>query len=106
MELRLVNKRGFSTLEVLMVIFIVSISVTLSSIVVPSIQFSQFKNDYLLTQLQSIAKAKRMVLESEYNSNVNQLSFNALGHVNQAQTVQVKNKQYTVQLGMGRLLDE
>lgn len=106
MELRLVNKQGFTTLELLLVLFVVTISVVLGSVVVPTIELNQFKNEYLLTQLQAMSQSKRIELNSEFDSNVSRLSFNAFGHVNQAQTIIARNKQYTVQLGMGRILDE
>lgn len=60
-----------------------------------------FENEYKLSQIQSISLAKKHIVETE-NSNVDALSFNSFGHVNQAQTITFEKHLFVIQLGMGR----
>lgn len=88
------------------VMFIVSMSLSITTFSLPRIELNQFKNDYFSTQLKAMAQFNTNFLTSDFSSNVGSLTFNHWGNVNMAQTIISKKKTYTVQLGTGRLLDE
>lgn len=102
MALRLHLKRGFTLLEMMLFLFITSILFSLSYFVQPQLSINTFEDDYLLSQLKAMSYQTTVTLKSDYESNSHNLSFNAWGNVNQAQTIIVNQVQYTIQLGAGR----
>lgn len=97
--------RGFTLLEMIVVLFCVSIFMLLSlSIRIPVTKDETviFENTYKMIQLKSMANNKTFVLKHNYRSNVLSLSFNHHGNVNQAQTITMNNQSFIVQLGKGR----
>lgn len=100
-----INK-GFTLLEMLLVLLIISCLTVLSVMKIPTLSINMFEEEYYVHQTKALALAQTQVYNHDFSSNVGSLSFNALGHVNQAQTIMVNNHKFTVQLGMGRLFYE
>lgn len=101
-----VTKKGFTLLETMLVLSIIVILTALSTFKFNPISLNQFENEYLLTQLKALSQNKTYVLNHHESSNVSFLSFNHFGNVNQAQTIVIKNRIFTVQLGSGRYVYE
>lgn len=102
MEWLLFHKQGFTLLEMLIVLLVVSVLSFSSVFVLPKLTVDTFENEYILHQLKALSQHNTQEFKHGYSSNVPSLSFNSWGNVNMAQTIQVKNKTYTIQLGAGR----
>lgn len=92
---------GFTLLEMMMVLFVLSILFSISRLTFKPFEFNQFENEVLSTQLKSLATTSTNELNHPYPSNVSILTFNPWGNINSAQTVQAY-KTYVFQLGTGR----
>lgn len=101
---------GFTLLEMLLVLILLSI-LTLMALPVKPLLVSKdltrhFKETVLLSQIKAIANGETVSLTHPYDSNVGYLSFNSLGNINQAQTIQVGDHFFIFQLGSGRFYEK
>ncbi|NMB18484.1 MAG: prepilin-type N-terminal cleavage/methylation domain-containing protein [Erysipelothrix sp.] len=92
MELQL-SKRGFTLLEMLIVMFITSYIVLFALPKLHLVEYLYFNPTH--AQLKAMATKTRVVV-------IDGLWFNENGNINQAQTVIVGKKKCIFQLGMGR----
>lgn len=100
--------RGFTLIEMMIVLMIVSMStISLSLVFKPfTISDDVLFSDYLKhTQIKALATATKQIVETDH-SNVSKLSFNELGNVNMAQTITLSSKKIVIQLGMGRYIEQ
>lgn len=102
MELLSQTKRGFTLIEMLLVLFILSILILLTPFRKPSLTLNQFENEYLLAQLQAMSSFGTKQYDHQEQSNASILTFNEWGNVNQAQTIKTSKNTYRIQLGTGR----
>lgn len=87
------NKRGFTLLEMLIVIFITCFIVLFALPKLHLVEYLYFNPTH--AQLKAMATKTRVVV-------IDGLWFNENGNINQAQTVIVGKKKCIFQLGMGR----
>lgn len=102
MELLSQTKRGFTLIEMVLVLFILSLLLILTPIRKPTLTLNQFENEYILTQLQAMSSFSPRQYDHQEDSNVSILTFNEWGNVNQAQTIKTSKSSYRIQLGTGR----
>lgn len=108
----MLNKKGFLLLEIMLVLFGISVFLTL---VVPTriqttslFEFERFKSDYLDTQFNAMFNKRGIDFDdaSYHFQTYSPLHFNGRGNVNQAQTIQfINQRKVIVELGAGRLVD-
>ena len=99
MDMRISNK-GFSLLEMCVVLFAISVFMMLLPTNVHTLEteYYAFEDKYLYLQSTAMKQAKRISFE-EYN-----VRFNQKGNVNQAKTIYFQNnRSIVVELGGGRL---
>ncbi len=92
--------KGFTLLEMMVTLCIISLFLTLTLIKRTSIdeEYYRFSSQYLFTQSEALRKAQRESIDER------NISFNAIGNVNKAQTILFSNnKKIIVELGGGRL---
>lgn len=105
MDKRLANN-GFILLELLIVIFVIGIlsQLTLSfKFQNKNILIKQFKTDLLFRQSMALLTHQKIMVNHNFDSNVNYLSFNDLGHINQAQTININDASCKILLSLGRI---
>lgn len=105
MDKQLANN-GFILVEILIVILVLGIlsQLTLTFKFQNShIMTKQLKTDLLFSQSMALLNRQKIMVNHNFNSNANYLSFNDLGHINQAQTINIKNFECTVLLSLGRI---
>jgi len=92
----LMSKKGFSMLEVLASICIISafMLLSISNTNRLNLDHYDFMNNYLLTQTEAIVTKQ----EQNYTNGVH---FNSMGHINQARTINFENHNVIVHLGNG-----
>lgn len=95
------ENKGFTLVEMMLVLFILSILIGLSRLSIRIVEFESFENEVLTTQLKSMATSSKNIVEHTNQSNVSILSFNEWGNINMAQTIEGKET-YVFQLGAGR----
>ena len=96
--------KGVTLLEMLVVLFVISLmTLQLTLIYKPYIEPEGYHliDRIKLAQITALATTKTMEL-NELKSNVSRLSYNDLGNVNQAQTLNYEHLVVVIQLGMGR----
>ena len=95
-------KKGFTLLETLLALMIVSslLVVTLNKFVEPDLSWISFCDEYLLSQTDSLINKQENGVDG-YN-----VHFNSMGRVNQAQTIHFNNKDVVIHLGNGYLTHE
>ena len=99
MDMRISNK-GFSLLEMCVVLFVISVFMMLLPTNVHTLEteYYAFEDKYLYLQSTAMKQAANISFE-EYN-----VRFNQKGNVNQAKTIYFKNERsIIVELGGGRL---
>lgn len=91
------NNKGFTLLEMLLTIFIVTSFFTLfiSNINNPDLSWIYFSNEYVEKQADSLINRK------DNNINNYLIHFNPNGKVNKAQTINIGNKNIIIHLGTG-----
>lgn len=105
MDKRIVNE-GFILVELLVVILVIGIMLQFSLVFRindKNLKVNQFITDLLFYQTVALSKYKSIIVQHEYISNVNYLSFNQKGHINQAQTIMIDDINCTVLLSLGRI---
>lgn len=105
MDKQLAN-RGFILFELLIVILVLGILSQLSltfKFQDRNLIIKQFKIDLLFKQTMTLLNHQKIVVHHNFDSNVNYLSFNDLGHINQAQTINIKDFKCKVLLSLGRM---
>ncbi len=95
--------KGFTLVEVALIIFIFSVLYFL----IPKVKYPNFEShlfvfDYLYLQSLSIANAN----ENQLSVNSNEVYFNDKGNVRNAQTMSVGDTWFISQLGGGRLVEK
>ena len=90
------SRKGFSLLEMLIGMLIVSALTILSMSRIHELNLDHyyFLNEYLLRQSEAMLNRK----DDSFKKGV---SFNSMGHVNQARTIDFENHQVIVHLGNG-----
>lgn len=89
-------------LEMMIVLFIISILISISRLAIIPFEFDHFENEVLTSQLMAMSHSEKVIVNHSYLSNVNGLSFNHWGNINMAQTLKTKHHTYVFQLGAGR----
>lgn len=92
--------KGFTLLEMMITLCIMSIFLMITLIERTKVDedYYAFSSHYLYTQSEAIRKGQKEYIDE------NHISFNSLGNVNKAQTIQFSNnKKIIVELGGGRL---
>ena len=105
MDKRIVNE-GFVLVELLIVILVIGIMLQfflIFKINDKNLKINQFRTDLLFYQTMALSKYKSINVLHEYSSNVNYLSFNNKGHINQAQTIMIDDIDCSVLLSLGRI---
>lgn len=95
------SKNGFSMLETLLSLIIV-LSITIVSISKykeMNLEQYYFMNDYLLLQSESL----KDYCDNDYQQGI---SFNQMGHVNRAKTIDINNHSIVIHLGNGYFVYE
>lgn len=89
-------KKGFSMLEMLVCLCIISafMLVSISNTNRLNLDHYYFLNDYELKQSQAILNREETPVGSG-------IYFNSMGHVNQAKTIEFKNRSVVIHLGNG-----
>lgn len=93
--------KGFTLLEMLIVISIISmiIMITFTNKISIDKDYYAFSSHYLLLQSEALRKSEKSFFNDK------NISFNANGNVNKAQTIHFENnKDIVVELGGGRLV--
>lgn len=96
MDIVLKSRKGFSMLEMLVCMCIISAMISLSLLNVNNTDFDYyyFLNDYLYTQIEAMNKREDVDFK-------NGIYFNNMGHVNQAKTVDFNNHSVVIHIGNG-----
>lgn len=96
MGIVLKNKKGFSMLEMLVCICIVSalMLVSISNTSKLNLDHYDFLNDYELKQSQALLNRENVDVSAG-------VYFNCMAHVNQARTIEFKNHKVIIHLGNG-----
>lgn len=96
MGIVLLDKKGFTLLEMLISLLIISIMllIGISSNKNVDLDHYYFMNDYLYNQ-------SKALLERENISYKKGIYFNSMGHVNQAKTLEISNHEIIIHLGNG-----
>lgn len=102
MVMRHMTNKGFTLIDILVVLFIVSSLslVTISKYSAPDFLYIYLTNDILRDHVNSLVN-KRESLVNEYG-----YYFNENGNINKAQTIHLKNKDIILHLGNGYLVYE
>ncbi len=96
------NKKGFTLLEMLVVLSILAL---FSILIIPkSIELPQYDFMYNYYKIQSDALVERTDQTYHFDFYPYQIRFNHLGHVESAQSWQLNNHLFIVELGCGRLV--
>ena len=96
-----VTKKGYTLIETLVILLIVT-SLTLISLTnYNELSLEQFylMNDYCYNQSLAIKNTERISLNNE-------ISFNELGHVNRAKTININGHKIVIHLGNGYFVYE
>ena len=90
------NNKGFSLVEMLISLLMISLMLVLSITRIDKLNFEHFEflNNYLLSQSKAMASREKIDYE-------NDVYFNSMGHVNQARTIEFNNHKVVVHLGSG-----
>ena len=98
------NNAGFTLLEMIAVLFCVSMMYGMTYVNFPSFRhyqkpmLEQVQQDIIITQL----KAMATLTKQSISINEQHVTFNHFGNVNKAQTIEVDNHQIVMELGAGR----
>lgn len=96
MDIVLKNKNGFSMLEMLICICLIStlMLLTISNTNNLNLDHYYFLNDYLLSQSKAILRKDDLSIGKG-------ITFNSMGHINQARTIEFGNHKAILHLGNG-----
>lgn len=99
-------KKGFSLLEILLTLFIISslLVISLSSFHKPNLDYLAFMNEYLKIHTKSLVDREEYELSNDYT--LERIHFNSNGNVNKGRSVDISNHQVIVHLGNGYLTYE
>lgn len=91
------NNKGFTLLEMILTIFIVTsfFMLMITRITNPDLSWIYFSNEYIEKQADSLINRK------DNNMNNYLIHFNMNGKVNKAQTIPIGNKSIVIHLGTG-----
>lgn len=92
----LMNKKGFSMLEMLICMCIISILMlfSISNTNKLNLEHYDFMNNYILLQ-------SKAILNKQEEQIGKGLYFNSMGHINQAKTIDFNNRSIIIHLGNG-----
>lgn len=101
MGIVLMTKKGYSMVEMLVCLCIVSalLMVSIRKTGILSVEHYSYLNNYLLIQ-------SKAILNKEYIPYEKGVTFNSMGHVNQARTIDFKNHKVIIHLGNGYITYE
>ncbi|MCI5774571.1 MAG: type II secretion system GspH family protein [Erysipelotrichaceae bacterium] len=102
----MLNKRGFTMLEMVICLMIISI-ISLLGLNFKELKikdYHQFIYDYWLAQLASMLNRENVNVDMQGCNFSFPAYFNSKGNINMAQTIECDGKQITIQLGPGRLV--
>lgn len=96
MAIVLKNKKGFSMLEMLICMVMLSslVLLTLNNTNSLNLDYCYFLNDYLYLQSEALLKRHDVTVDKG-------IYFNNMGHVNQAKTIDFTNHKVIIHLGSG-----
>lgn len=96
MDIVLKNKKGFSLVEMLVCICIISALtiLSISNISRLNLEHYDFLNDYVLKQSQALLSRENVDVSKG-------IYFNNMGHINQARTIDFNNHSVIIHLGNG-----
>lgn len=101
MDTVLATKKGYTMLEMLVVMIIVCAVASLGLRKISNVNYEQyiFMNEYCKKQSEAIMKVEKV----EYEKGI---YFNEMGHVNMARTIEINNHNIVIHLGNGYLTYE
>lgn len=94
------NKKGFSLLEILLTLFVISSLTVLliSHLSTPNLDHIYFMNDYIKCQSEAICERENIQMNNSYGKSID---FNKDGKVNMGQTVDINNHKIVIHIGTG-----
>ena len=105
MMVKLWHNKGYTLIDVLVSLMIISIFSRISLNIVPlDLDHKLFPYHYLYDQMLSIYENQDIVFEKDDGCIINYpIKFNNHGNVNMAQTISCLNDEYVVELGWGKI---
>ena len=99
-------KKGFSLLEVLLTLVVISslLVISLSAFNKPNLDYLSFMNEYLKVQTDSIVNREGSEINSIHTKE--HIHFNANGNVNGGRTVNISNRSIVIHIGNGYITYE